>query len=103
MKKDIYLEKEATIFKALGHASRLGMVKALMSGEKCVCELQALVGSDLSTVSKHLSVLKNAGIVTSDKRSNSVYYNLALPCLGKILCCIEGSSRDKCPDCASEK
>ena len=103
MMKDIYLEKEANIFKALGHISRLGMVKALMDGEKCVCELQSLVGSDLSTISKHLSVLKNAGVVKSEKRSNSVYYQLALPCLGKILCCIEGCSNQKCSNSNTEK
>ena len=49
---------KAGVIKAMGHPSRLAMVEALADGELCVCELQKLVGSDMSTVSKHLSVLK---------------------------------------------
>lgn len=57
---------QARIFKALGHPSRLLIADALRSGEKCVGDLQALVGGDISTVSRHLSVLREAGIVTSE-------------------------------------
>lgn len=53
-----YIAEQAKIFKALGHPSRLLMVDALRSGEKCVCDLQTLVGDDMSTVSKHLSILR---------------------------------------------
>ena len=60
--KTYYLELRAKILKALGHPSRLKMVESLFEGERCVCELQAIVGSDISTVSKHLSILKDAGI-----------------------------------------
>ncbi|MEI6503886.1 MAG: metalloregulator ArsR/SmtB family transcription factor, partial [Armatimonadota bacterium] len=66
-------ERKARIIKAMGHPSRLMMIDALAEGEKCVCELQQLVGSDMSTVSKHLSVLRDAGIVTDDKRGLWVY------------------------------
>lgn len=41
-----YIAAQARIFKALGHPSRLLHVDALREGEKCVCELQALVGDD---------------------------------------------------------
>ena len=88
MNKDPELLHQAAVFKALGHKSRLMMVKALTDGEKCVCELQALVGSDLSTVSKHLSVLKNAGVVRTDKRGNNVYYELVYRCLKEMLSCV---------------
>lgn len=82
-----YIAEQAKIFKALGHPSRLLMVDALRSGEKCVCDLKALVGDDMSTVSKHLSVLKEAGIVLTEKRGTSIYYRLAIACLDSFLSC----------------
>lgn len=82
-----YIAEQAKIFKALGHPSRLLMVDVLRNGEKCVCDLQRLVGDDMSTVSKHLSILKDAGIVTTEKRGTNIYYNLALSCLNGFLAC----------------
>lgn len=81
------LDEQAKIFKALGHPSRLLMVDALRGGEKCVCELRELVGDDMSTVSRHLTVLREAGLVTSEKRGTSIYYRLKLSCLGNFLEC----------------
>lgn len=83
----VHLEEQAKIFKALGHPSRLLMVHALREGEKCVCDLQALVGADISTISRHLGVLREAGIVGSDKRGTSIFYRLAMPCLETFLAC----------------
>ncbi|MCL5271670.1 MAG: metalloregulator ArsR/SmtB family transcription factor, partial [bacterium] len=54
-------EARARIIKAMGHPTRVFMVEELSKGERCVCELTEMVGADVSTVSKHLSVLKNAG------------------------------------------
>lgn len=92
------IEAQAEIFKALGHPSRLLMVEELTRGERCVCELQALVGSDVSTVSKHLSILKGAGVVRDEKRGVNVYYSLALGCVRSFLECtghhIEAATRD---------
>lgn len=82
-----FLAEQAKIFKALGHPSRLLMVDALQKGEKCVCDLQALVGDDISTVSKHLSVLKEAGVVISEKRGTNIFYKLTIPCLSTFLKC----------------
>lgn len=82
-----YIAAQAAIFKALGHPSRLLMVDALRGGERCVCELQAVVGDDMSTVSKHLSVLREAGIIAGDKRGTNMYYRLTLPCLEHFLAC----------------
>ena len=82
-------EAKAQIFKALAHPSRLMMVDELSKGERCVCELRELVDADLSTVSKHLSVLKNAGIVDDDKRGLKVYYRLKVPCIPNFFSCVE--------------
>ena len=87
------LTAQAQIFKALGHPSRLLMLKALREGEKCVCDLQTLVGYDMSTVSKHLAVLRQAGVVESEKRGTSIYYRLALCCLDTFLKCTEDAVR----------
>ena len=82
-----YIAAQARIFKALGHPSRLLMVDALREGEKCVCELQALVGDDMSTISKHLAVLREAGVVSAENRGTSIYYRLTLCCLDTFLQC----------------
>jgi ArsR family transcriptional regulator len=83
------LQFRARIFKVLGHPSRLQMVESLFDGQRCVCELQALVGSDMSTVSKHLNVLKEAGIVEIERRGANIYYSLRMKCVATFLGCVE--------------
>ena len=58
-------KREAEVFKALGHPTRLWIVQQLADGEHCVCEFVEAVGADFSTISKHLSVLKQAGLLPS--------------------------------------
>lgn len=83
------LERRANVLKALAHPSRLLMVEELAKGERCVCELQDLVGADMSTVSKHLAVLKKAGLVECDKRGLQVFYTLLSPCVLNFFTCVE--------------
>lgn len=87
-------EARARILKALAHPSRLFMVEELSRGERCVCELTEMVGADMSTVSKHLSLLKSAGIVTVDKRGMQVYYRLRTPCVLRFFDCIGDVMQD---------
>lgn len=82
-------EARAKIIKALGHPSRLMIVDQLAKRETCVCELTEMIGADMSTVSKHLSVLKGAGIVADEKRGTQVFYKLSIPCVLKFFDCIE--------------
>ncbi|HID75637.1 MAG TPA: transcriptional regulator [Planctomycetaceae bacterium] len=83
-------EARAKIIKALAHPARLLIVDELTKhGERCVCELTELVGLDMSTVSRHLNQLKNAGIVTDEKRGTAVYYRLQVPCLQGFFECVE--------------
>ncbi len=79
----------AGILKALAHPSRLFMVDQLNHGPKCVAQLQELVGADISTVSKHLSVLHNAGIVSREKQGNQVFYSLRMACVMGFFNCVE--------------
>ncbi len=73
----------ADVFKALGNPSRLLIVDELTHGERCVADLTALIGSDISTVSKHLAVLRNAGLVVDDRRGQQVFYRLGASCVAK--------------------
>ena len=79
----------ARIIKAMAHPSRLFIVDELSKQERCVHELTEMVGADVSTVSKHLSVLKNAGIVQDEKRGAQVYYSLRVPCVLNFFSCVE--------------
>lgn len=81
--------KRALVIKALAHPSRLLIAEALMDGELCVCDLKKIVGADMSTVSKHLSMMRNAGVLMSDKRGLNIYYRLACDCLGDFLRCVD--------------
>ncbi len=81
-------EVKARIFKALSHPTRVFILEELSEKEKCVCEITALVGDDITTVSKHLSIMKDAGILGSYKEKNRVFYYLKVPCALKFLKCI---------------
>jgi ArsR family transcriptional regulator len=83
------LEVRARVLKALGHPSRLAIVEELGQGERCVAELTDLVGSDMSTVSKHLSQLRSAGLVHDRRQGAQVYYRLAVPCVLDFFSCVE--------------
>ena len=83
------VEAKANILKALGHPTRLWMAERLAGGEKCVCELAENIDADVSTISKHLTILKQAGVVIDEKRGKQVYYRLKVPCILNFMPCIE--------------
>ncbi|NIW35242.1 MAG: metalloregulator ArsR/SmtB family transcription factor [Gemmatimonadetes bacterium] len=82
-------DARARIIKAMAHPTRLFFVDQLAQGERCVCELTEEVDADVSTVSKHLSLLKEAGIVADEKRGTRVYYSLKMPCVLGFFSCVE--------------
>ena len=83
-------EARAKVIKALAHPTRLLIVDELAQhGERCVCELTDFVGSDMSTVSRHLAQLKEAGVVELEKRGRMIFYRLRVKCLPKFFDCIE--------------
>ena len=82
-------EARARILRAIAHPTRLFIVHELSQTQKCVCELTEMVGSDISTVSKHLTVLRSAGIVQDEKRGSRVFYKLKMPCVLNFLSCVE--------------
>jgi len=94
-KRPELFEERARVMKALAHPSRLMMVDELSRGERCVCELTEMVGADISTVSKHLSVLKNAGIVDCRRDGVRIFYRLKVPCVLNVFTCIEAVRKER--------
>jgi len=82
-------EIRAKILKAIAHPTRLFIVDQLSDKKYCVADLTKMIGADMSTVSKHLFVLKSVGIVADEKSGNQVYYRLAMPCILGFFECIE--------------
>jgi DNA-binding transcriptional ArsR family regulator len=87
-RKKLY-EARARVIKAMSHPTRLFIVEELSKGERCVCDLTDMVGADISTISRHLSILKSAGIVEDDKRGTQVFYTLKVPCVLNFFTCVE--------------
>lgn len=87
----------AKVIKAMAHPSRLQMIDALSEGERCVCELQRLVGADMSTISKHLSLMKSAGLVVDRRQGLQVFYRLRVPCILRFFDCVEAVIKEAAP------
>lgn len=83
------LERRAGILRALANPSRLLMLEHMEESDRTVSELTELVGYDMSTVSRHLSVLRNAGIVACTRDGNRRRYSLAASCVLGFLDCVE--------------
>ena len=83
-------EARAKILKAMAHPARLLVLDELSkNGERCVCELTEMIGSDMSTVSRHLAQLKQAGLIDDEKRGQMVFYRLRVQCAMDFFDCIE--------------
>ncbi len=81
-------------FKALAHPVRLQMVEMLADEERCVCVFQQKFQLDFSTISRHLLVLKNAGLVQDEKRGKNVFYRLIRPCVLKMTECLISDTKE---------
>ena len=87
-------DARARLVKAMAHPTRLFVVDELSQhGQRCVCELTEMIGADMSTVSRHLAILKNAGIVSDERRGSQVFYHLTMGCVLNFLKCIDSLVR----------
>ena len=93
--RDDTFKRYARVLRALAHESRLKIVARLHEGECCVCDLVELIGSDQSTVSRHLSVLRSNAIVDCERRGNHVYYRLTTPCVLEFMSCAAQVLRER--------
>ena len=79
----------AQILKALARPSRIFIVDKLSEQPHCVCELTEMIGADVSTVSKHLALLRQAGLVLDERRGQQVFYRLRVPCILNFFGCVD--------------
>ena len=89
MKQKI-LESQASILKALGQPTRLQILELLKDGERCVCEIFPAINQEQANVSKHLSILKQVGILESRKDGLRILYRIKTP---EILDLLTGVSK----------
>lgn len=82
-------EARARVAKALAHPSRLMMLDLLDKAEISVTEITKAVGADQSTVSKHLAILKDAGLIAARKEGTTSLYRVTCGCLGGFFSCLE--------------
>lgn len=82
-------EKQAAIAKSIAHPIRMAVLEYLKPGEQCVCDIAEAVGTERTNLSKHLSVMTNAGVLASRKDGLKVMYRIKTPCLLGFLDCIK--------------
>ena len=85
---------QARIIKALAHPTRLFIVDELSRGERCVCELTDMIDAEMPTVSRHLSQLKNVGILEDEKRGAQVFYRLRVSCVLNFFKCVQAVQKN---------
>ena len=92
-------EMQSEVFKAIGHPIRLRIVKFLADGEHPVHDIVRAVGAEQSNVSRHLSLLKQAGVLANRKAGLQVYYRVNSPemvkALGCVFTCVEAMARTR--------
>ncbi|MBT5643482.1 winged helix-turn-helix transcriptional regulator [Candidatus Bathyarchaeota archaeon] len=73
---DKILEFKSRIFKVIGDANRLKIIEILRSGENCQCEIIPLIAQSQPTVSRHLKLLEEAGLIMSRKEGTKTFYQV---------------------------
>lgn len=79
----------SVIVKAMAHPTRLLVMDVLTQGERCVNDLTNLAGCDVTTLSKHLALMRRAGLLQCERRGVSVFYHIACPCFLEFFRCID--------------
>ena len=86
------------VLKALAHPTRLEIILILSQGTRCVSEIEKSVGGDMSTVSKHLSLMPKAGLIGSKKGGLHINYEIACGCLDGFLRCVDSLAGNRVLD-----
>ncbi len=97
-RKQLLFEKQAEIAKAIAHPLRIAVVNFLKDGEQCVCDIAEHVGSERSNVSRHLSVMSNAGLLEYRKEGLKVIYKLKTPCILDFFSCTTACLKQQVKD-----
>jgi len=94
-KKWLLFQKQAEIAKAIAHPLRIAIIDFLKDGEQCVCDIAEHIGSERSNVSRHLSVMVNAGVLEYRKEGLKVIYSLKCACILDFFSCVTGVLRQQ--------
>jgi ArsR family transcriptional regulator len=94
-------EKQAEIARAIAHPLRIAIIDFLKDGDQCVCDIAEYVGSERSNVSRHLSVMANAGLLEYRKDGLKVIYKLKFTCIVNFFSCVGSVLKQQAKD--SEK
>ena len=97
-KQQILFEKQAEIAKAIAHPLRVSIVSFLKDGEQCVCDIADHIGSERSNVSRHLSVMVNAGLLEYRKEGLKVIYRLKCRCIVDFFSCVSNVLKQQVKD-----
>ncbi len=97
-RKQLLFEKQAEIAKAIAHPLRIAIVNFLKDGEQCVCDIAKHVGSERSNVSRHLSVMVNAGLLEYRKEGLKVIYRLKCACIVDFFSCVSRVLKQQAKD-----
>ena len=87
--------KKAAIAKAMAHPVRVAVLEFVKDGEQCVCDIAEAVGTERSNLSKHLSLMTGAGVLTSRKEGLKVFYRIKTPCVLKFLDCLKDCLKEQ--------
>jgi len=96
--KQMLFEKQAEIAKAIAHPLRIAIVNFLKDGEQCVCDIAEYTGSERSNVSRHLSVMANAGLLDYRKEGLKVIYRLKCTCIVDFFSCVTSVLKQQAED-----
>ncbi len=89
------LERKSEILKAIAQPTRLKILELLRNGEICVCEMLPVLGEEQANVSKHLSILRSAGIVEVRKEGVSSYYKVKDKRIFKLIDIVDKIIKDE--------
>lgn len=96
--RQLLFEKQAEIAKAIAHPLRIAIVNFLKDGEQCVCDIAEHIGSERSNVSRHLSVMSNAGLLEYRKEGLKVIYRLKCACIVDFFSCVSRVLKQQAQD-----
>jgi DNA-binding transcriptional ArsR family regulator len=84
MEPSSVFEMQAVLCRAMGNAIRLELVHILRDEPRNVSDLAGLTGHPQGTVSRHLATLKNAGVISGERRGQEIYYQIANPKISSV-------------------
>ncbi len=93
--RQLLFEKQAEVAKAIAHPLRIAIIQFLKDGEQCVCDIAEHVGSERSNISRHLSVMVNAGVLEYRKEGLKVIYRLKCVSILDFFSCVAGVLRQQ--------